>query len=233
MSGTDPDQLRRLRPSLFDTDWIVLGRLTREVERLVAQEGRPGEKALDFGCGSKPYEPLFAAAGVAYHGADFDPDAEFPIDAEGLVACPTAYADLVLSFQVLEHVRDLKTYFDEARRMLKPGGRMILSTHGTWFYHPHPEDHRRWTRTGLVNELETHGFEVLETVPVVGPLAWTTVIRLTSFCFALRKVPILGRPLAAALAFVTNLRIWVEDAITPAWATNDNACIYVTLSRPR
>ena len=233
MSKPDQDQLRRLRPSLFDTDWIVLGRLTREVERLVAQEGRTGERALDFGCGSKPYEPLFAAAGVEYHGADFDAGAEFPIDANGIVACPPAYADLVLSFQVLEHVRDLKTYFDEARRMLKPGGRMILSTHGTWFYHPHPEDHRRWTRTGLVNELESNGFEVLETVALVGPLAWTTVIRLTSFCFALRKIPVVGRPLAAALAFVTNLRIWIEDAATPAWATNDNACIYVTLSRPR
>jgi SAM-dependent methyltransferase len=233
MTSTDKDQLRRLRPSLFDTDWMVLSRLTRVIELLAAQEVRSGDKALDFGCGSKPYEPLFRAAGVEYHGADFDTGAELPIDANGVIACPDAYADLVLSFQVLEHVRDLETYFNEARRVLKPGGRMILSTHGTWFYHPHPEDHRRWTRTGLVNELESNGFEVLETIPVVGPLAWTTVIRLTSFCFAMRQLPVIGRPLAAALAFLTNLRIWVEEAVTPAWATNDNACIYVTLSRPK
>jgi hypothetical protein len=32
---------------------------------------------------------------------------------------------------------------------------------------------------------------------------------------------------------VTNLRAWVEDAITPAWVSRDNACVYLTLSRPK
>ena len=41
-------------------------------------------------------------------------------------------ADLALSFQVLEHVRDLQTYFSEARRVLRQDGSLLLSTHGTW-----------------------------------------------------------------------------------------------------
>ncbi|MFW1494634.1 methyltransferase domain-containing protein, partial [Vibrio parahaemolyticus] len=79
----------------------------------------------------------------------------------------------VVSFQVLEHVRDVGCYLNEARRVLNTGGRLLLSTHGTWLYHPHPEDHRRWTRLGLIDELATYGFEVTDCVPVVGPLAWT------------------------------------------------------------
>ena len=29
-----------------------------------------------------------------------------------------------------------------------------------------------------------------------------------------------------------NARAWLEDALTPASITRDNACVYVTLSRP-
>ena len=59
----------------------------------------------------------------------------------------------VLSAQVLEHVADLDAYCAEIRRLLREDGTLLLSTHGNWLYHPHPEDHRRWTRTGLALDL--------------------------------------------------------------------------------
>ena len=67
---------------------------------------------------------------------------------------------------------------------------------------------------------------------LVGPLAWTTVLRLTCFSYALKKVPVVGRIVAGALALVMNARAAIEDKVTPAWVTRDNACIYVTLCRP-
>jgi len=140
-------------------------------------------------------------------------------------------ADLVVSFQVFEHVRDIDTYLQEAGRVLRDDGVMLLSTHGTWLYHPHPEDHRRWTREGLIGELERRGFEVTDCIAVVGPLAWTTMVRLTCFAVALRRLPLIGKSLAAAIAVVMNLKAGVEDWVTPAWVTKDNACVYVTLSR--
>src|SRR5262249_23667852 len=110
-------------------------------------------------------------------------------------------------------------------------GVMLLSTHGTWLYHPHPEDHRRWTREGLIGDLAVGGFEVVDCIPVVGPLAWTTIVRLTCFAVALRRIPGIGNILAGTAAVVMNLKAAAEDWITPQWVTKDNACVYVTLSR--
>jgi SAM-dependent methyltransferase len=222
---------RRREPRPIDTDWLVLKGLTAAVEAMVPRIARPGGVALDFGCGSRPYASLFQDAGMTYVGADFS-GGDVTIDAAGHIGAPDASCDLVLSFQVLEHVRDLTTYFAEARRVLRPGGRLLLSTHGSWLYHPHPEDHRRWTREGLVAEMADHGFVTSDCVPVVGPLAWTTILRLTGAAYALRKIPAVGGAVAAALAVVMNARAVVEDAVTPAWITRENACVYVTLSAP-
>jgi SAM-dependent methyltransferase len=219
---------RRRSPRPTDTDWLVLRGLGEAVRRLAALIARPGMRALDIGCGTRPYEPIFTELGLTYAGADFH-GADILIDPDGHVRTKSASYDLVLSFQVLEHVRDLETYLSEAHRLLREGGHLLLSTHGSWLYHPHPEDHRRWTREGLVAELARHGFGVRECVPIVGPLAWTTMIRLTCACFALRQVPWVGTTLAQLLSLAMNARGVLEDAITPAWVTRDNACVYAVL----
>ena len=235
------EQKRRLQPRLWDTDWLVLRGMHTAIDRLAGRIATPGKVALDFGCGAKPYAPLFTARGVTYAGADLglkssqaeqaQVNHDVEIRANGTLATGNSSADLVVSFQVLEHVRDIDTYFSEAGRVLRDDGLMLLSTHGTWLYHPHPEDHRRWTRQGLIGDIERRGFEVTECIPVVGPLAWTTTVRLTCFAVALRKLPWVGNALAGALAVVMNLKASVEDTVTPAWVTKDNACVYVTLSR--
>ncbi len=226
------EQQRRLYPRLWDTDWLVLRGMRAEIEMLAERIAAPAKVALDFGCGAKPYAPLFTARGVTYVGADFDGAPEITIRPDGRIDTLDASADLVVSFQVLEHVRDLDTYLSEARRVLRDDGLLLLSTHGTWLYHPHPEDHRRWTREGLIGDLKVRGFEVSECAAVVGPLAWTTMVRLTCIAVAVRKIPVIGRGLAGAIAVVMNLKAAIEDRITPEWVTKDNACVYVTLSRP-
>jgi len=232
MMHTTADRLRRLNPRLFDTDWLVLRDLRRAIASLAPDVARQGAVALDYGCGSRPYEAIFTSAGVRYLGADLDGHGDLAIDAAGRLQAADASADLVLSFQVLEHVRDLGTYFGEAKRVLRPNGWLMLSTHGTWLFHPHPEDHRRWTRPGLIAEIAGHGFEVVECIAVVGPLAWTTIMRLTCACYALRKIPLIGRAIGSLLSIVMNTRAWIEDVITPEWVRNDNACVYLVLARP-
>jgi SAM-dependent methyltransferase len=225
------EQQRRLRPRLWDTDWLVLRGMQTAIDGFAARIAQRGRTAIDFGCGAKPYAPLFTERGVRYLGADLDGNPDIAIKADGRLDAPARSADLVLSFQVLEHVRDLDTYLGEAGRVLRDDGLLLLSTHGTWLYHPHPEDHRRWTREGLIAELAARGFETVDCVPVVGPLGWTTMVRLTCVAVALRKVPVVGGYLAAGVAVIMNLKAAFEDRITPAWVTKDNACVYVTLSR--
>ncbi|WP_292097781.1 hypothetical protein, partial [Mesorhizobium sp.] len=133
--------------------------------------------------------------------------------------------------QVLEHVRDLDSYCAEIRRLLRDDGVLLLSTHGSWLYHPHPEDHRRWTRTGLVVDLADRGLEVEEVHAIAGPLATTTLIRLTGFAFFLRRLPIIGAILASLLALLMNLRAQLEDRLTPAQIRDDNACVFLVRAR--
>ena len=224
------DPVRRLHPRMVDSDWLVMRGMAREIRALAAKLGRPGAVVIDYGCGNMPYKPLFEAAGCRYLGADFEGTPDIQIAPNGHIDVADASADLVVSFQVLEHVRDLGAYFAEARRVLKPDGRLLLSTHGVWLYHAHPEDHRRWTRQGLVAEINGFGFEVTDCAPVVGPLAWTTVLRLTGFCFVLKRIPVVGMLGAAILSAIMNARAFLEDWVTPASITRENACVYVTLS---
>lgn len=223
---------RRFEPRIIDTDWLVLKELRKAIESAADKTIKPGMKVVDFGCGREPYRTAFEERGATYLGADYGSNCDLPISADGKVPISDNHADAVLSVQVLEHVRDLDVYLNEARRILKPDGQLILSTHGTWLYHPHPEDHRRWTRQGLITDLEMRGFEVTECVPIIGPLAWTLMIRLTSFAFVLRKVPLIGSALAGALAVFYNLRGVLEDRVTPEWVRSDNACVYAIRARP-
>jgi hypothetical protein len=57
------------------------------------------------------------------------------------------------------------------------------------------------------------------------------MVRLTCVAVALRRLPLIGRGLANVVAVVMNVKALVEDWVTPAWVTKDNACVYVTLSR--
>lgn len=222
---------RRLHPRMTDCDWLVLREMRSAIERMAAEVGADGKVAIDLGCGSEPYRSIFAARGLIYRGADIA-GGEIRIDAQGRVDAADGSADLVLSFQVLEHVRDVGQYLAEARRILRERGWLILSTHGTWLYHPHPEDHRRWTREGLLAELASHGFETTECIPVLGPLAWTTMLRLICGYQVCLRIPLIGRALASVLAVIMNGRSYLENLITPDWVRRDNACVYVTLSRP-
>lgn len=216
---------------IWDTDWLVLRALARMLRLQAAAHVAPGSVVVDFGCGDMPYASAMRELGFDYRGADIGASGPLQIDPEGRIPLPTACAGAVLSIQVLEHVRDLTSYCREIRRLLRDDGTLLLSTHGTWLYHPHPEDHRRWTRTGLALDLATQGLIVEECLPIAGPLATTTLIRLTGFAYVLRKLPLLGPLLAPCLAVVMNVRAWLEDLITPPQLRMDNASVYLVRAR--
>jgi SAM-dependent methyltransferase len=221
---------RRLYPRMIDCDWLVLREMRSAIEAVAARVAGDGKVAIDLGCGSQPYRSIFTSRGLIYQGADIG-SGDIRIDQDGRVDAADGSADLVLSFQVLEHVRNVDVYLREARRIVRERGWLILSTHGTWLYHPHPEDHRRWTREGLLAEIASHGFETTECIPVLGPLAWTTVVRLICGYQLCLRVPLVGRTLAGVLAVIMNARCYLENLVTPDWVRRDNACVYVTLSR--
>lgn len=69
--------------------------------------------------------------------------------------------DLVIAEQVLEHVARPDLAASNVFKMLRPGGKFIVSTPFLLKIHAHPDDFYRWTENGMRYLLETAGFEVV------------------------------------------------------------------------
>jgi SAM-dependent methyltransferase len=120
-------------------------------------EATDGGRVLDVGCGDKPYYPFFADRVSEYVGVDANhPAADLHAPVESLPVADASF-DLVLCTQVLEHADDPAQVVRELRRVVKPGGRVLASTHGVQVYHPDPVDLRRWTHAGLQRLFEQNG----------------------------------------------------------------------------
>lgn len=100
-----------------------------------------GLAALDLGCGTGRHAVWLANAGATVTGVDFSegmmvkarakPGAEkvrfVAHDLHEGLPFPDGAFDLVVSGLVLEHLRDLGAFFAGARRVLKQGGRAVVS----------------------------------------------------------------------------------------------------------
>lgn len=65
--------------------------------------------------------------------------------------------DLVVSVEVLEHVEDDNTFVSEISRVLKPGGRFIMTTpNGDFVVNKNPDHKRHYTRLQLGNLLNEY-----------------------------------------------------------------------------
>jgi SAM-dependent methyltransferase len=229
----------RRAPPFWQHDAYTLKKLARAVHDAAAMALPAGRaqpagarpRVVDLGAGEAPYRSVFEERGAEYLACDIDAAPPLRIVPGQPLPLADASAAAVVSFQVLEHVWDLDEYLGEAHRLLADDGALVLSTHGTWLYHPHPTDWRRWTRDGLLRELRSRGFEAARVWALVGPLAWTTQFRAIGYARALSALPLLGPLLAALTSSVMHLRMQIEDAVTPAPWIEQNAAVYLVLAR--
>ena len=225
----DAYTLKRLRTSIE----AALDRVAAAIRRL---EPDRAILAYDIGSGNAPYRSLFVKRSIHYKTCDilFDENEQSAPDVQirsgDPICLDSSSADLIVSFQVLEHIWDLDWYLGEVKRLLKPDGHLVLSTHGSWLYHPHPTDYRRWTRDGLIKELEIRGFNVEMVCADVGPLAWTTQFRVLAYHHVLSRIWIFGSMLSALFCTFMYFRMFVEDFITPEKLKLNNAAVYTVVA---
>ena len=184
---------------------------------------RAGDVVLDLGCGTGHFCAALDAAGATPIGVDTSPEAvrrardrhpglDFRLAsvAEPLPLSDGS-ADVVWLGEVLEHVVDGAALLSEARRVLRPDGRLLLSTpyHGRvsmlalalaprgWERHFDPRsDHVRFfTRRSLTLFLRDLGFDDIRVRAAGGvPLLRESLLA------GARRPPLRARALAGVLA---------------------------------
>lgn len=123
-------------------------------------------KVLDVGCGKKPYEQLFQA--TEYIGLEYDSpenrkkkNADFYYDGHIFPFENNSFDSLVIN-QVFEHVFNPDAFLKEVLRVLKPGGKLLMTVPFVWDEHEQPHDYARYSSFGLIFILEKQGFNIVE-----------------------------------------------------------------------
>ncbi len=146
-----------------------------------------GHRVLDIGTPRRfhkelaPLESLFDPS--QYHAAGYLPertgspyDADSHQDIEALTFDDASF-DFIICLEVLEHVRNPRQAVAEIHRVLRPGGRVVVTTPFLYGYHgkgstshshaAYP-DFWRFTHEGLAVLFST--FSSTDTIPLHGPL---------------------------------------------------------------
>jgi SAM-dependent methyltransferase len=142
-----------------------------------------GADALEIGTGTGGMLHALLQRGLRARGVEINPAliadsvkwyGQLPVEAVSGVTLPfqAASFDLVVSFDVLEHIRDSDAHLMEVSRVLRPGGRYLIQTPSKWpntiFETIRWKSFTRWrddhcalhTPSQLRHRLEAHGFRV-------------------------------------------------------------------------
>jgi SAM-dependent methyltransferase len=165
--------------------------------RFLLEHVAAGERVLDIGCGEGWFASELVRAGVSVVGIDVaqeplrrararDPALDLRlVDAEGPWPLEDAGFDAVWAGETIEHVADTAGWLSEVRRVLRPGGRLLLSTpaHGRlrvlWLalsrrafeahFDPRSDHLRFYTRSSLTGLLGELGFQAVSVRAAAGP----------------------------------------------------------------
>jgi SAM-dependent methyltransferase len=209
--GTE-QETRRLRPRIYDPSYCELRALAKEMAEFARGSALAGATIVDYGCGNRPYEPLFPST-CFYVGVDVIPNLAADIVCDRVLGLPLAdgVADVILANQTLPHVENYDIYLSECCRVLKPGGVLVITTPGT-FLSGRGDDFWRFTPTGLAIIVERNGFRVETMKPLLGILGTALLLRGFAYNRLLRRMGL--RLLAHAVNSVMNLRIMMSDRLS-------------------
>jgi SAM-dependent methyltransferase len=127
----------------------------------------------DLGSGESPYRDFFLNyveryVAVDWVGSYHNTKADIVADLNRPLPIESEVADTVVSLSVMEHLREPQLMLNEAFRILKPHGSIVLQVPWQWWVHEAPYDFFRYTPYGLKYLLEEAGFVNIVVEPQSG-----------------------------------------------------------------
>jgi SAM-dependent methyltransferase len=160
--------------SKSDSFYLHYLSLHHDIKNIIGQYA--SGRVLDIGCGNKPYEKEFVGKVEEYIGCDIVQSSlqkvDIICDAKSIPLVSEQF-DTVFCIQTIEHIDKHQDVLNEASRLLKKGGNMIVSAPFYWPLHEVPDDYFRFTRYGLAYLLQQSGFTIVEIIENGGSWAVT------------------------------------------------------------
>ena len=133
-----PNDFERMVPE-YHNHTITYGEHVARYQ--AAKEYVRGKRVLDIACGSGYGSKILAEAAASVVGVDVAEDAvayashyfstknaSFKVGDGVSIPLGDASVDVVISFETIEHIQDYERFLDEVKRVLTPGGLLLLST---------------------------------------------------------------------------------------------------------
>lgn len=146
--------------------------LDRIIEASVHAEGM----LLDVGCGVMPYKELFRPRVRSHIGTDWpntlhnNPEIDVYSTNTALPFADESF-ETVLCTEVLEHSPEPGRLMCELARVLKTGGRAVITAPFFYWVHEQPWDYYRYTSFAFEDLAAKAGLEVVYIRPVGGPVS--------------------------------------------------------------
>jgi 2-polyprenyl-3-methyl-5-hydroxy-6-metoxy-1,4-benzoquinol methylase len=214
-----------------------------------AQPFCTGKDVLDAGCGVGYGTSFLAESASHVTGVDIDPESiayaeqryaapnvAFLVGDLRALGLDAASFDAVVSFEVIEHLREQEAFVDELARVLRPEGVLVLSTPNA------PATNEAPDNPFHLRELSRDDFEALlrarfEEVELFGQRRRTTkrydaAKRLDRLGVRRRLGP-LRRPLAALLGTHATQDVELDDVVVAPDGLEDATELVAVARRPR
>jgi SAM-dependent methyltransferase len=118
----------RVSPRLTNPNWLVLKERRKIFDRWLAQVSANPLEVLDVGGRIQPYRPLIAQQVHRYVAVDLRSTPLVSIVARGeQLPLRDSQFNLAICTQMLQYIAEPSLVIDEIRRVLKPGGALLLS----------------------------------------------------------------------------------------------------------
>lgn len=135
---------------------------TREVINYILPHVRG--RVLDLGAGSAKYKQSILKKASEYRSCDAVKNNNIDDVCDVLnLQYPPASFDTVVSTQVMEHINNPYKMAEQIYKILKPGGKVIITAPFLVPIHQDPGDYFRFTKDGLSEIFKQNGFKIIDT----------------------------------------------------------------------